>query len=171
MTCGYIVLKEKDWKQNEGVIVMKTSQRIMFFLVMAAILVVTSPAFASDIRTEVQYYVNVERINAGLTPVVLDDSIGRGAVVRATEAQVSFAHQRPDGRDVKSVLENGTCGWFGENLAVSEVKDARRIVRAWMGSPTHRANILGRHYVRMGVECIRNKADGHYYWALLFAGE
>ena len=134
---------------------MKTSQRIMFFLVMAAILVVTSPAFASDIRTEVQYYVNVERINAGLTPVVLDDSIGRGAVVRATEAQVSFAHQRPD----------------GENLAVSEVKDARRIVRAWMGSPTHRANILGRHYVRMGVECIRNKADGHYYWALLFAGE
>jgi len=122
-------------------------------------------------RTEVQYYVNVERINAGLTPVVLDDSLGRGAVVRATEAQVSFAHQRPDGRDVKSVLENGTCGWFGENLAVSEVKDARRIVRAWMGSPTHRANILGRHYVRMGVECIRNKADGHYYWALLFAGE
>ena len=150
---------------------MKTSQRIMFFLVMAAILVVTSPVFASDIRTEVQYYVNIERINAGLTPVVLDDSIGRGAVVRAAEAQVSFAHQRPDGRDVKSVLENGTCGWFGENLAVSGVKDAQRIVRAWMGSPTHRANILGRHYVRMGVECKYNKEDGHYYWALLFAGE
>ena len=58
---------------------------------------------------------------------------------------MKFARQRPDGRVVKSVLENSSSGWFGENLAVSEVKDAQRIVRAWMGSPTHRANILGRH--------------------------
>ena len=149
---------------------MKTLQRSMFFMVMAVVLVVASPVFASDIRTEVQYYVNVERANAGLAPLALDDCVEHGAVVRATEAQVRFAHQRPDGRDVKSVLENGSCGWFGENLAVSEVKDAQRIVRAWMGSPTHRANILGRHYVRMGVECKQNKENGHYYWALLFVG-
>ena len=84
--------------------------------------------------------------------------------MRATEVQVSFAHQRPDGREVKSVLENSTCGWFGENLAVSEVKDAQRIVRAWMGSPTHRANILNRHYTKMGVTCAKG-ADGRYYWA------
>lgn len=150
---------------------MKASRRIMFFLVMFAALIVASPVFAADIRTEVQYYINVERINAGLQPVAIDVNLEKGAVVRATEVQVKFAHQRPDGRDVKSVLGNSTCGWFGENLAVSEVRDAQRIVRAWMGSPTHRANILGRHYVRMGVECKYNKEDGHYYWALLFAGE
>ena len=165
------MLKARDWRQDKGVNTMKALQRIMFFLVMFAALIVASPVFASDIRTEVQYYVNVERINAGLPPVAIDVDLEKGAVVRATEVQVSFAHQRPDGREVKSVLENSTCGWFGENLAVSEVRDARRIVRAWMGSPTHRANILGRHYVRMGIECKHNKEDGHYYWALLFAGE
>ena len=79
---------------------------------------------------------------------------------------MSFAHQRPDGSDVKSVIE-GNCGWFGENLAVSQVQDARRIVKAWMGSVTHR-NILNRHYVRMGVDC-KVGADGHYYWSQLFA--
>jgi len=165
------VLKAMDLQQSKGEVTMRTMQRIMFALVMFAALIVASPVFASDIRTEVQYFVNVERVNAGLQPLVLDDMLGRCADVRAKEAQVSFAHQRPDGRDVKSVLENGPCGWFGENLAVSGVKDAQRIVRAWMGSPTHRANILGRHYVRMGVECKYNKEDGHYYWALLFAGE
>jgi len=148
---------------------MKAAQRVFFFLVMTVVLVAAaSPASACDIKSEVLYYVNVERANAGLAPVVLDEGMNRGAAIRASEAQVNFAHQRPDGRDVKSVLEEN-CGWFGENLAVSPVCDAQRIVKAWMGSPTHRANILNRHYVRIGVDCQKG-ADGHYYWSLLFAG-
>lgn len=148
---------------------MKAAQRMFFFLVMTVFLVAAaSTASASSIQSEVLYYVNVERVNAGLQPVAFDSSLNLGAAVRAKEIQVSFAHQRPDGRDVKSVIE-GSCGWFGENLAVSQANDAQRIVKAWMGSPTHRANILNRHYVRMGVECERG-ADGHYYWSLLFAG-
>ncbi len=148
---------------------MKAAQRVFFFLVMTVVLVAAaSPASACDIKSEVLYYVNVERANAGLAPVVLNESINRGAAIRAGEAQVNFAHQRPDGQDVKSVLEEN-CGWFGENLAVSPVCDAQRIVKAWMGSPTHRANILNRHYVRIGVDCQKG-ADGHYYWSLLFAG-
>lgn len=149
---------------------MKAAQRVIFFLVMTMIFAVAaSPASASSIQSEVLHYVNVERANAGLKPLVLDGDLGSGAAIRAKEIQVHFAHQRPDGRDVKSVVE-GNCGWFGENLAVSQVCDAQRIVKAWMGSPTHRANILNRHYVRMGLECERG-ADGHYYWSLLFAGE
>ena len=148
---------------------MKAAQRMFFFLVMTVVLVAAaSPASASSIQSEVLYYVNVERVNAGLQPVVLDGNMMAGASIRAKEAQVSFAHQRPDGSDVKSVM-NGNCGWFGENLAVSQANNAQRIVKAWMGSPTHRANILNRHYVRMGVDCTKG-SDGHYYWSLLFAG-
>ena len=160
----------KELEQDEGAITMKAVQRVMFLLVMAVVLVAASPVYASGIQSEVLYYVNIERIAAGVQPVVLDERMGQGAAIRASEAQVSFAHLRPDGRGVKSVMGNDSLSWFGENLAVSEVKDARRIVKAWMGSPTHRANILGRHYVRMGVECVRG-ADGHYYWSQLFAGE
>jgi len=147
---------------------MKAAQRVFFFLVMALVLAAASPVSASSLQAEVLYYVNAERAAAGLLPVELNGDMIRGAVIRAKEAQVSFAHQRPDGSDVKSVLEKN-CGWFGENLAVSQASDARRIVKAWMGSPTHRANILSRHYAYMGVDCQRG-ADGHYYWSLLFAG-
>ena len=148
---------------------MNAAQRVFFFLVMTLVLVTAaSHASAASIQSEVLYYVNVERVNAGLQPVVFDQGLNHGAAVRAKEIQVSFAHQRPDGRDVKSVMEE-SCGWFGENLAVSPANDANRIVKAWMGSPTHRANILNRHYVRMGIECERG-ADGYYYWSLLFAG-
>ena len=146
---------------------MKATQRVFFFLVMALVLV-TAPVSASSIPSEVLYYVNVERAAAGLTPVELDRSMISSAAIRAQEAQVRFAHQRPDGSDVKSVM-NRDCGWFGENLAVSQANDAQRIVKAWMGSPTHRANILNRHYAYIGVDCQRG-ADGHYYWSLLFAG-
>ncbi len=146
---------------------MKAAQRVFFFLVMAVVLAAASPAYASDIQSEVLHFVNVERVAAGLQPVALDSSMNSGAAIRAMEAQVNFAHQRPDGSDVKSVM-NGNCGWFGENLAVSQVQDAQRIVKAWMGSPTHRANILNRHYVRMGVDC-KKGADGHYYWSQIFA--
>ena len=90
---------------------MKAAQRMFFFLVMAVVLVaVASPVSASSIQSEVLYYVNVERVNAGLQPVVLDGNMMAGASIRAKEAQVSFAHQRPDGSDVKSVI-NGNCGW------------------------------------------------------------
>ncbi|SEH27161.1 CAP domain-containing protein [Selenomonas sp. KH1T6] len=147
---------------------MKAAQRVFFFLVMAMVFVAATPVFASSIQSEVLYYVNVERAAAGLRPVELDSSMNSGAAVRAQEAQVNFAHQRPDGSDVKSVV-NKDCGWFGENLAVSQANDAQRIVKAWMGSPTHRANILNRHYAYIGVDCQRG-ADGHYYWSLLFAG-
>ena len=86
---------------------MKAAQRVFFFLVMTLVFVtVASPASAASIQSEVLYYVNVERVNAGLQPVVFDQSMNLGAAVRAKEIQVNFAHKRPDGRDVKSVMES-----------------------------------------------------------------
>lgn len=149
---------------------MRNLRTIISMLVMMAALFAASTAFASSLENEVLYYVNVERAAAGLSPVTYNVSLASAANVRASEAGVHFGHVRPDGRDVKSVLNEASYAWFGENLAVSKTDDAKKIVRAWMASPTHRANLLNRHYTQMGIGVTRG-ADGRLYWAGLLASE
>ena len=51
----------------------------------------------------------------------------------------------------------------GENLAwgVGALSQAREIVRAWLGSPTHRANLLRPGYRLVGVGALRGTFGGH----------
>ena len=140
---------------------MKTLRQIMTLLVMACIVFASSTAFAASLQDEVLYEVQP------LSGIVY---LEQAAGTRAQEAGILFAHQRPDGSSVKSVLNGASCSWFGENLAISSVVDAKKIVRAWMGSPTHRANLLNHHFTKMGVSCVRGN-DGHYYWAMELVGD
>ncbi|MGO5131889.1 CAP domain-containing protein [Mitsuokella jalaludinii] len=148
---------------------MKTLRQIVALLVMVMTVFASSTAFAASLQDEVLYYVNVERVAAGVQPLTAAVNLNAAAGIRAQEAGIVFAHQRPDGSSVKSVLNGESCSWFGENLAISSVMDAQKIVRAWMGSPTHRANLLNHHFTQMGVSCVRG-SDGHYYWAQEFVG-
>lgn len=143
---------------------MKTWRRMVSLLVMALIVFAASPVMAAELDSEILHYVNIARVSAGVEPLTLDRELSAASMIRAAEAEMHFAHRRPDGREVKSVLENASYSWFGENLAVSKAADAEAIVRAWMNSPTHRANLLNRHYTKMGVSCAKG-ADGRYYWA------
>ena len=83
---------------------MKTLRQILFLMVTAAIVFSASPAFASSLQEDVLYYVNIERQANGVQPLSYNSDLGNGASIRANEASVLFAHQRPDGREVKSVL-------------------------------------------------------------------
>lgn len=143
---------------------MKTWQRMVSLLVFAVVVMAATPAMAANLENDVLHFVNVERMAAGVQPLTMDETLAAASDIRAEEAGVRFAHQRPDGREVQSVVEDESYSWFGENLAVSTAEDAEEIVQAWMNSPTHRANILNRHYTKMGVTCAKG-ADGRYYWA------
>ena len=150
---------------------MKTLRQIMTLLVMACIVFASSTAFAASLQDEVSYEVNLERTAAGIQPLSGIVYLDQAAGTRAQEAGILFAHQRPDGSPVKSVLNGASCSWFGENLAISSAVDAKKIVRAWMGSPTHRANLLNHHFTKMVEEiCVRGN-DGRYYWAMELVGD
>ncbi len=149
---------------------MKTWRRIVSLLVLAFVVFAASSALAAELDQEVLYHVNIMRVNAGVAPLALNRELAAASYVRAAEAEVNFAHRRPDGREVKSVFANASFAWFGENLAVSKKADAEAIVRAWMNSPTHRANLLNRHYTKMGIACVKGN-DGRYYWAQEMASE
>lgn len=88
---------------------MKTLRQIMTLLVMACIVFASSTAFAASLQDEVLNEVNLERTAAGIQPLSGIVYLDQAAGTRAQEAGILFAHQRPDGSPVKSVLNGASC--------------------------------------------------------------
>jgi len=121
-------------------------------------------AFAKEILN----LVNAERSKAGLSPVTLHNSASKAAQVRAQEIQTSFSHTRPGGGSAASALNEAGVSYhgFGENIAYGQ-NSAEEVMREWMNSPGHRANILNGNFTSLGVGHTENAA-GVDYWVQLF---
>ena len=63
-----------------------------------------------------------------------------------------FAHVSPEGKNPWYWFAQGgyKFAYAGENLAV-DFSDSADVERAWMNSPTHRANILNSHFTQIGI--------------------
>lgn len=113
------------------------------------------------------YWTNRKRKRHGLRPVRKGPCPDRFAELWSGHLAATgrFQHQ-----DVSRMF---TCGdWVriaGENLARGTLSP-RQVVNAWMRSPGHRANVLKRGYVRMGVGSYRSLADGRMYTVQTFLG-
>ncbi len=116
---------------------------------------------------EVIRLVNIERANAGLSPVSKNSGACQGAAVRAGEIVNLFSHTRPDGRDCFTVLEEVGVAYTscGENIAAGYATP-EKVVEGWMNSPGHRANILNERFEEIGVGVV--EANGYFYWVQLF---
>lgn len=116
---------------------------------------------------EVIRLVNVERANVGLPPLVKNEKACQAAEKRAAEIGISFSHTRPDGRACYTILDDMGIGYVtcGENIA-SGHPTAAAVVRGWMNSPGHRANILNEDYAEIGVGVW--SVDGILHWTQLF---
>jgi uncharacterized protein YkwD len=56
-----------------------------------------------------------------------------------------------------------------ENIAAG-ARDADSVVRGWLNSPGHCANIMGAQYREMGVAYVYDKkSDAGIYWSQVFA--
>ena len=75
-----------------------------------------------------------------LAPVLLDLS-----AQRAEELSQTYGHNRPDGREWFSVIEDSTLDsncYAAENVAAG-YDTPQEVVQAWIDSPTHRKAMLG----------------------------
>ena len=118
---------------------------------------------------------NQDRASAGLNALVNDPYLHKEAEWRAQDMGVRdyFSHQIPP--DNKMVFDYMTADGYcfkvaGENIAVSTYGDdvaTANIEVGFMGSPTHRENILGT-WADMGVGAYK-AADGKKYYAVLFS--
>ena len=105
--------------------------------------------------------VNAERKTRGLAALARDgrlDTAARRHAADMVERQY-FAHRSPEGRQssdrirAAGYLASATTWVVGENLAwgTYDLATPRAIVKAWMRSPGHRANMLDRRYREIGL--------------------
>lgn len=112
--------------------------------------------------------VNAERAKEGLAPLTIDEKIADAAAIRAREIPRNFSHTRPDGTSFSTALKEAGAVYrrAGENIAWGQ-KTPAEVVKAWMNSTGHRANIMSKNYSRIGVAYYQE--GGKAYWVQLFA--
>ncbi|MDP2855850.1 MAG: CAP domain-containing protein [bacterium] len=72
-----------------------------------------------------------------------------------------FSHTSPEGKTPWYWFDRAgyKFSYAGENLAVNFV-DSKDVVDAWMGSPTHRVNILSDYFTEIGIGVANGKYNG-----------
>jgi uncharacterized YkwD family protein len=128
----------------------------------------TAAPSTSNYERKVAELVNVERQKNGLAPLTFDSSISNVARIKSKDMSDNnyFAHQSPNyGSAADMLTQNGIrySSW-GENIAKGQ-RTPEEVVRAWMNSPGHRANILGSHFNKIGVGYVNNESP---YWTQMF---
>ena len=116
---------------------------------------------ASVLPSVLNTLTNEERTHQNLPPLVVSPLLEQAATWKAQDmaANQYFAHTSPDGK--------APWYWFdkvgykytyaGENLAV-DFSESNYVTRAWMESPSHRANIVKQNYTEVGT----GVALGHF---------
>lgn len=105
------------------------------------------------IEKNIVTYTNEERHRRGLAPLAID----HGLVRSARQHAIWMARSRRLQHTRQSVAEN---------IAVGQ-PTSPAVVRAWMSSSGHRANILNAGHARIGVAAYRTD-DGTIYWCQQF---
>jgi len=121
---------------------------------------------------EVLRLTNVERAKAGLSDLSAPSAaLSEAAFIRAEEIITLFDHRRPDGTYVDALANALRIPWraLGENIAMGSFPTPESVVKAWMESPGHRANILSNSYNQLGVGVTRD-SRGSWYWVQVFVG-
>ena len=120
-----------------------------------------------NIEQDVIKLVNVERANAGLSPLSYDWELGRVAQYKSQDMhdQKYFSHTSPVYGTPFTMMKNFGISYksAGENIAQGQTT-AKAVVNAWMNSEGHRANILNKNYTHIGVGYVK---DGNY-WTQMF---
>lgn len=131
-----------------------------------------SPAGLRQTAAEVITLTNAERAAAGLPPLSPDPLLTNAAQAHSADmvARAFYAHTSPDGSEPwhRAAAAGSTRRSIGENIACGQ-RSADEVVRGWMNSPGHRANILKPGFTHIGIGFAGGGAAGTY-WTQLFGG-
>jgi len=117
-----------------------------------------------DAEKAIRCLTNAVRREEGLAELGFDERLARAAATRSNDmARLDyFSHDGPDGGNVQRAVRR--TGWIpddrswylGENIGWAPEGKATPAVlmRNWLDSPTHRANILNEGFTEMGVGAI-----------------
>ena len=153
--------------------------RLITIFVLAAVLLAAAaaaalPAAASsrdDYRAAIVKLIAAERARHGLPALRTDAALGRAALGHARDMvrRDYFSHTSPDGarcgdRSRRAGYRIAGCrSWaVGEVIAwgTSSLGSPEAVFKGWMGSPEHRAAILGGRWRDVGVSCVEGTYRG-----------
>lgn len=113
--------------------------------------------------------VNVERQKAGLPALQMDEALRNVARKKSEDMQAKkyFDHNSPTYGSPFDMMKQFGISYkmAGENIAMGQ-RTPEEVVKAWMNSPGHRANILKNGFTHIGVGYV---ANGNY-WTQMFVG-
>ena len=146
-------------------------RRILCFILTAVLLLGMLPtAFAAggtryyDWAYEIFDGINEARVQNGVAPLTMDETMLECAMTRAEELSRNYGHTRPNGLKWYTVYSSNP-GAMGENIGYgyTSAQDAHQ---KWLNSREHRKNILNPDYVCCGVGMV--EVGGTVYGVELF---
>jgi hypothetical protein len=120
--------------------------------------------YSSEITAEkVIELTNKERKKAGLGELVVNPLLSESAQKKANDMFKNdyWAHNSPQGVTPWEFFNevNYQYSVAGENLA-KDFYDTESMMKAWMNSPTHKANIVHSKYQEIGIAVVNGVLDG-----------
>lgn len=119
---------------------------------------------------EVLRLVNAERTKNGLKELILSHTLNGIATEKAKDMRDKnyFSHTSPTYGSPFDMLQRFGVGYrsAGENIASGQ-KTAEQVMKDWLNSSGHRANILNPNYTELGVGYVEGGQYGTY-WVQLF---
>ncbi|MDD5659215.1 MAG: CAP domain-containing protein [Actinomycetota bacterium] len=112
----------------------------------------------TDYENAIASLINNTRVANGLNALAADEALNGIADLRSQDMMDRnyFSHYSPENTNVFDLMRaNGiSFRYGGENLAQSAPASAGTtdgFLNAWLNSPTHKSNILGANYAKIGV--------------------
>ncbi len=122
-------------------------------------------------KHEVLTLVNKIRTKNSLSQLAWGTTCEEAANIRAEETKTEYSHTRPDGTSWSTACPAPEGGVSGENLAIGNAAvSPATVVSLWMGSESHRANILNPDYLNMAVGfSFDPNTEYRTYWSQFFS--
>ena len=128
--------------------------------------------FTSE-QLEVLEIVNKERKENGLKPLTLNKELSNVATIKSQDMinKGYFSHTSPTYGSPFDMMKSFGINYkaAGENIAKGQ-KSPTEVMKAWMNSSGHRANILSSKFTELGVGIARD-SKGTIYWTQMFIGK
>jgi uncharacterized protein YkwD len=113
-------------------------------------------------------YTNAERVKYGLQPLKLQTKLSNSALLKVEDMFTLqyFEHESPTGKTAADLVRSQGYDFqsVGENLALGDFGTDKKLVDAWMNSPSHRKNILNPKFTELGLAVARGAYKGGIQW-------
>ena len=117
-------------------------------------ILLSSNNFASVVSAVLVDLTNADRTGSGTHALVVNEKLVAAAQAKANDMALRgyFSHNGPDGKEPWVWIKDAGYAYqhAGENLAI-QFSDSAEVERAWLASPSHRANLLSNQFTEIGV--------------------